>query len=142
MMVEAAYALVTGAAVFGSRTPAEVREGTSRSASPAHLGRCSDLSQAWFQITHKHLRPSGITAERSTRALWRKHRVGPLEKVLRTRQYREGGALWGPTLKLHNYVHMRRKKRRSFQARTSVPDHTQDAGVGPEAECIAAQLVP
>lgn len=59
MMIEAAYALIAGAAVFGSSTPAEGwREGTSWSASPSSPSWYKDLSQAWFLITHRHLCPS------------------------------------------------------------------------------------
>lgn len=53
MVIEAAYALVAGAAVFGSRTPAEgCGEGTLLSCCPpAHPARAGTA-------THRHLRPS------------------------------------------------------------------------------------
>lgn len=78
---------------------------------------------------------------RSACALWRKQEVGPLEKVLRIMV--EGRV--SCEVLLLNYIPTERsheqERRHPFQARTSVPDHTQDAGVGPEAKCIAARLV-
>lgn len=79
---------------------------------------------------------------RSARALWRKQEVGALEKALRIMV--EGKGVSYEVLLL-NYIPTERshekERRHPFQARTSVPDHTQDAGVGPEAKCIAARLV-
>lgn len=71
MMIEAANALIAGAAVFGSRTSAEGwGEGTSWSASPSSSSPCSHLSQAWFLITHRYLCPSSdLSNEERTRPL-------------------------------------------------------------------------
>lgn len=68
--------------------------------------------------------------------------MGPLEKVLRIVIKGRGVSC---EVLLLNYIPTERshekERRHPFQARTSEPDHTQDAGVGPEAKCIAARLV-